>query len=224
MRPTIDILYQKFHYFNDLCFGGKLPTVEIKLSRARKSLGQLRFRVSRSLLGRRKITNLYIGISTSFDMSEAMMEDTLIHEMIHLHILVNRLRDESAHGPVFQSIMNDINERYHRHISISHRANDGEAVAIDRPRRNYVCVSTFTDGRRGITIATESVVFQMWHDMARVPSISRCDWYFSTHPLLSRYRRSRTLKVYVISEADLAKILETAVPLVNEDGVIRSAD
>lgn len=222
MRPTLDVLYKKFDDFNKLCFEGKLPAVEIKLSRARKSLGQLRFKTTRTLLGRKRISDISIAISTSFDMSETIMEDILIHEMIHLYILVNKIKDTSPHGPAFRSIMNEINFRYGRHVVVSHRG-DGDAVVDERSRRNYFCLVTLANGKWGIMVVAESYIFRLWRDMEREPSVKECKWYFSDHPLLSRYRRSRTMKVYRISLEDLIEVLNTAAPLVNENGVISAA-
>ena len=121
MRPSLSFLQEKFDYFNGLCFGGCLPRVRLRVSHARCYMGQLRYKRRRSLLLRTRITDLVISVSDFLDLSEAEVEDTLLHEMIHLHILLSGRRDRSAHGPLFRAKMRDFNEQFGRHVTVSYR-------------------------------------------------------------------------------------------------------
>lgn len=83
MKATLPFLYTRFAHFNATIFGNRLPPVEIQLSRATSFLGACTYRRKRGLLGVTKKHDFRIRISTASDMSEAELEDVLIHEMIH---------------------------------------------------------------------------------------------------------------------------------------------
>ena len=122
MIPTISFVQTKFDEFNSLCFDGKLPPLTIKMSRARTFLGQLSYKRRIKLFGKVEKYAFVLKISTSFDLPEQEVEDIILHEMIHYHIGVNQLTDTSAHGQLFRKIMNDINTRFSRHVTISNNA------------------------------------------------------------------------------------------------------
>ena len=220
MRASLDFITDRFDYFNSLCFAGKLPTVALRISRARTYMGQLRYMNKRNLFGMKKITNITLSVSSRFDMEQDVIEDTLLHEMIHLHILVNQLRDSSAHGPLFRSIMDVINKKYGRNISISHRKTEQDQASDTQRRRHYICVSTLTDGRTGITLAQPSAIFRLWREISLFPLVKETRWYVSTNPYFNRFRRSRTVKIYKADRQELLSQLATARPLRNENGHI----
>lgn len=62
-----------------------------------------------------------LRINTRFDLPEDLLQDTILHEMIHYYIAVNHLRDTSTHGQLFRREMKRINEQGNRHITISYR-------------------------------------------------------------------------------------------------------
>lgn len=72
-------------------------------------------------------------MNTRIELSEDEIEDTIIHEMIHYYIGYNQLEDTSAHGAIFQQVMNAINEKYGRHLSISHKSSKSQKEqAVDK--------------------------------------------------------------------------------------------
>ena len=89
MRANIEFISRKYREFNDLCFGGTLPEVPLRISRSRRTLGCLKYRRSRRLFGKDRLTDFSIWISNCLDLSQDVIEDTLIHEMIHLYIHSN---------------------------------------------------------------------------------------------------------------------------------------
>ena len=102
MIATIDYLERKFDEFNHTIFEGRLKTLPLRLSSARTFLGQLRYRRKRRFWGGWKYDNFQLVISTAKEMNEQLLEDTIIHEMIHYYILSNQLQDTSAHGKLFR--------------------------------------------------------------------------------------------------------------------------
>lgn len=121
MIATIPYIQKKFSEYNELIFGGALEMPTIKLSSARRSLGKLRYLKKRSLFGGVKYSNFCLLISKNFDLDEDMLDDTIIHEMMHYYIAVKGIKDTSAHGKVFRQMMKDINLRFNRHITISYK-------------------------------------------------------------------------------------------------------
>ncbi len=122
MVPTIPYIQSRFDEFNARFFAGALPPVPIKLSNARTFLGKLTFTKRRKwLFGEWTYSNFVLRINTRFDLPEQLIEDTILHEMIHYYIAVNQLRDTSTHGRLFRQEMKRINAEGNRHITISYR-------------------------------------------------------------------------------------------------------
>ena len=122
MIPDIAFIQRAYDKFNALCFEGALPPIPFKLTRARTFLGKVAYKVKRGVFTGPKIKDCCMRISTSFDLPEAEWEDVIIHEMIHYYILVNGLRDTSTHGQIFRRMMNDINLKYGRHITVRYHS------------------------------------------------------------------------------------------------------
>ena len=220
MRPTLIYLEQRYDYFNCLCFGGQLPKIRLRLSNARSFVGQLRYKRKRSLLMRQKIEDLTISISVRYDLAEEEVEDTLLHEMIHLYILLSGQHDTSTHGVLFRSKMREFNERFGRHITVSHHATAQMHEQDRQRRRHYICISHLKDGRRGITVAMPSAMGRLWQQIASLPEVEECQWMVSTDSYLNRFRRSRSIKIYRADMKEVSQHLADAQPLVRSDGHI----
>jgi hypothetical protein len=216
MMLTLEFLNQKFDELNELCFGGALPKVSIRLSKARTYLGQLGFKRKRPLFGKTQYYDFVLRISTRLEQTEEEIIDTLLHEMIHLYIASHQLKDSSSHGKVFRQMMNDLNQRFGRHITISHRKTKDELNQDTQRRQHLVCVSTLASGERGITIAAKSRLLLLWDQIPRIPEIVSQTWYVSYDPYFNRFPRALTPKVYRISPSDLDLHLKAARPLVRQ--------
>jgi hypothetical protein len=131
MQPTVDYIQSRFDEFNARFFGGGLPPVPIKLSHARTFLGKLTFTRRRSwLFGPTRNEHFVLRINTRIDLPEELIQDTILHEMIHYYIAVNHLRDTSAHGRLFRQEMKRINTEGGRHITISYRFTKEQLAAL----------------------------------------------------------------------------------------------
>jgi len=210
------LVQSKFQALNTLCFEGRLPAVSIRMSSARSFMGKLSWRQQRRLFGRPVNTDFVLRISTRYPQTEQQLEDTLLHEMIHYDIALHQLRDTGPHGPLFRQKMDDINRRFGRHITISHRRTEEEHRQDTEHRQHLVCVSRMRDGRVGITIAAKTRLFWLWDRMPLIPEISSLQWYSTTDAFFNRYPRSRTLRIYPVSLAELEPHLKGARPLYRE--------
>ena len=93
MIPTIEFIQHKFNEFNRLFFASQLPPLPIRLSSSKAFLGKLSFSKRTSLFRTQEYYNFKIHINTRVDLPQEEIEDTLIHEMIHYYIHLNRIED-----------------------------------------------------------------------------------------------------------------------------------
>ena len=203
MTPTVGYLEERFDAFNEMCFGSALPRISIRLSNARSFVGRLQYRRVRNWRGRPvRNEDFVLRISTRFDLPEAEIEDTLIHEMIHYYIAWKGLRDSSTHGRIFRAMMQEINAKYGRHLTISHKSAPEELDAEKRIRAHCLCVCKLADGRTAVTVCATTRIRSIQRAFRLAPSVLSQQWYVSTDPWFNRFPRCRTPKVFPI-EADI---------------------
>jgi predicted SprT family Zn-dependent metalloprotease len=223
MKATIEYIQRKFDEYNQQMFRGSLKPLPIQLSRARTYLGQIAFKRRRTLTGGWHYHDFIFRISTLIDMPEQLVEDTILHEMIHYYIFSNQIKDTAPHGKVFRRIMNEINTRYGRNITVSHRRTSQEREADVQDRQHFVCAVRFTDGEWGMVIPVKTRLFYFWDALQRVPRIAEQKWYVSRNPYFNRFPRVQTLKTYRVTQAELEELLKTAKPLVRQGDTIMIA-
>ena len=210
MIPNVTYLRQKFDEYNKLIFGNELPPINIVLTRAKS-------------FGGKYVFGLYQAIEISIyrDLPEREVEDTLIHEMIHYYIHHKGLKDSSPHGHIFKQMMNSINIRHGRNITVSTKVKSDDNVDAQRITAHYICVSTFRDGHRGITVCAKTRIFDIHRTLKHADVIKSIEWWGSTDPFFNKYPNSQTAKVYQITETELNEHLKNAVPLVCDGRVIK---
>jgi len=210
MKATLQFLENKFDEFNNLCFGGKLPPVRIELTSARSFLGKLLYRKIRGPFGIVCGTgNFRMRISKSFELSQQELEDVLIHEMIHYHIALNRIRDNSTHGPSFRKCMSEINQRYGRHVTVSHKSSPGlDATPRHNSKPVFMCISELGKPDLGITVCSEAMAPILSRSLRRRFRILEMNWYFGYNEFIDRYPRSRTPKIFHMKREDLESCLK----------------
>ncbi len=228
MQLTTDYIQQKFDTLNAMCFGGKLPSLPIEISRARTFLGALRFEKKKKLFGGYVYTNLRLVVSTRIATldTEREVEDVILHEMIHYFIIFNKHKDTAPHGVLFRDMMGYLNERYGRNVTISYKLPAEEkakelSVRQGKIRQHFVCVVHFCDGRVGVTVSARTRLFQLWDALPHFGGVKTCQWYVSTEPFFNRFPRSQSLKVYSVDRQDLETHLAGAHKLERHGGVIR---
>ena len=122
MKPSLEYIQAHFAAYNEQFFGGQLPSLPIKLSHARRFLGKVTYVKKRQwLFGPYRNEHFVLRINVELDLPEEVVQDTILHEMIHYSIAVRQLRDTSAHGRLFRAEMARINASGNRHIRISYR-------------------------------------------------------------------------------------------------------
>ncbi len=221
MRPSPEYIEHKFNEFNLLIFNGKLPLPPIKMSRARTFMGRLEYKREKTYLGKYRYSDFVIRISTFYDLPEEEIEDTLIHEMIHYHICFHQMQDTSAHGKLFRRMMNDINNSFGRHITISHKRSEQEMNQDTRTRSHFICIVWLNSGKVGIVIPTKTRIFNTWKIIPQFREVIRYKWVHSSDAFFNRFPRAMTPKFYIVEECLLEEHLKDAVELENTGHIIR---
>ena len=92
---------EAFARYNSGLFGSKLPAVKLRFSdRMRSRLGHIRYHTTSA--GERIVLELALNIHLLLPGNEAILLDTLLHEMTHMEAWL--LRGERAHGPEWKEI------------------------------------------------------------------------------------------------------------------------
>ena len=205
MKPTVEYIQTHFDAYNRQFFGGALPTLPIKLSHAKGFLGKVTFvRKRQGLFVGYRNEDFVLRINVRIDLPEELVQDTILHEMIHYYIAVNQLRDTSTHGRLFRAEMARINEQGHRHITISHRLNEEQRAQARVHKQRVVAVVHFSDGKTGVKVVPKQEKhIRYWHRMAqRRFSIERIEWYLSDDPYFAQFPSSIALKIFLINNPE----------------------
>ena len=217
MIASVPFVQKTFDHFNALCFDGGLPAVPIVLTKAGTFLGKMEYKSRYGLFG--IVSSHYdfrLKISTGFDLPQEELEDVVIHEMIHYYIAYRNLRDSSVHGETFRRIMDTINRKYGRHITVRHRGEPEQNLVRNgstQYKKHYLCVSTFPDGKRGVTVCASTKIFELYRLLPKYYKISEMEWYGSIDPFFNRFPRANTPKIYRITEEELSEHLKESVSL-----------
>lgn len=92
---------EAFARYNSGLFGSKLPGVKLRFSdRMRSRLGHIRYHTTSN--GERIVLELALNIHLMLPGNEAILLDTLLHEMTHMEAWL--MRGERAHGPDWKEI------------------------------------------------------------------------------------------------------------------------
>ncbi len=214
MKATIPYIEQKFEEFNRHMFGGKLPKIPVELSDAKTFLGQCVFKKRRKPFGKTESYDFRLRINTRVDLPEREVEDTIIHEMIHYYIGYNQLKDASAHGPLFLSIMNEINRKFGRNLTVSHESTKEQREQLQDKRSHYhvIAVVKFHDGRTGIKVLPRVLrsILYYYNNVLANREIASIQLYMSNNVFFNRYPNSSALKVHFLEADEIRKQLEGA--------------
>ena len=115
MALTLDFIREQFNVINRKHFNNGLLTPRFEITHVKSYLGQYHWHYS---YDERIFSDSVIRISDMFDRSDADIINTIAHEMIHLYIRQNKIRDTRPHhGRVFNSIANRLNIEGGFHIA-----------------------------------------------------------------------------------------------------------
>ena len=208
MIADIPYIKRKFEEFNQQMFAGQLPDIPVCLSDAKSFLGKCCFKKRLLENGKTAYYDFMLRINTRLDLPEREVEDTIIHEMIHYFIAYKNLEDATSHGPIFQHIMNGINEKYGRNLTISYKGSDEEKEALVDKKQHYhvIAVVVFHDGRSGIKVLPRVLprILNYYNTISRQKEIAVVRLYMSNDVFFNRFPNSSALKVHYL-DADVIR-------------------
>lgn len=202
MRPTLDFLEDRFLRYNSEIFKSALPMPLMHISPARSFMGQFKVERDRTLKGKIKET-YHLTFSNRYDLDEKVLEDVLIHEMIHFLIHVKRIKDTTSHGLNFRKLMSEINIRFGRNITVSHRCTKKELESDASKSHSIVCLCTMTDGRKLICRVSQSKVFEIHRAFQEWDKVEKEEWYWVYGSYFNRFRRVVTPKLFSVDKEGL---------------------
>lgn len=214
MKATIPYIEQKFEEFNQQIFAGQLPKLPIELSDAKTFLGVCAFKTRKGKDGKKICYDFKLRINTRIDLPEEEIEDTIIHEMIHYFIGYNQLEDASAHGPMFLHMMNSINEKYGRHLTVSHKGTkEQNEQAIDTKQHwHVVAVIKFKDGRYGIKVLprVQQRIVTFYNKVVSAKEVETITLYMSNNIYFNRFPNSAALNVQYVDIEEINENIKGA--------------
>lgn len=215
MIPTREWLERKFEEFNLRMFGGRLPMPMILLSEASSYLGICKSKVRRHTDGRIEHYDFQLRFNITYDLPENVMEDTVIHEMIHYFIMLHGLQDSSPHGQIFKSVMNRINAAHGRNLTVSHRVTSEQkarAKSNTRPTWHVIAVITMKSGVTGVKVLPRVIpkIVEFYKKVSGMRDVRETKLYLHDNPYFNRYPTSVALRYHEISAGELEKELHGA--------------
>ena len=115
MALTLNFIAEQFNMINRKHFNNELLTPRFEITHVKGYLGQYHWKYS---YDSRIFIDSVIRISDMFDRSDADITNTIAHEIIHLYIRQNKIKDTRPHhGKVFNSIADRLNKEGGFHIA-----------------------------------------------------------------------------------------------------------
>ena len=225
MRVNRKFVEGKFREFNREIFLGRLPELPVEITGGRRQLGAFVYPVRRVRgriveTGERNPKRCCLRMSACFDMPQKEIEDILIHEMIHYYIWWTRQTDTSQHGVIFRQLMNTVNRRFGRNVTVR-SALSAEAHESDvKVKPHYIMVTRWRDGREGMTITARTRIFDLHRRFSALPEVESVEWYFSLDPFFNRFPAFQSMK-YILLTDEIRQAISGATPLVNDGRTLR---
>lgn len=206
-------LEQLFNYCNNKYFDGELPLPKLKVSHAKTRLGSMSckrtIRKEKGLIGwmnggRKAIhaafTDFQISISDYYMMTDDQREDVMIHEMIHYSIAYTGLRDTAPHGVVFRGMMDAINRKFGRHISVMTTTKGWQPRISPKPTKFLVLGLHMRSGEYFLSSVNRSFAGRLELQISRLRDVESHRWvettdeYFRNFPCVRSLRGRRVTK------------------------------
>lgn len=224
MQITGSWMEERFSLFNKQFFGGKLPLPRLCVSYARTRLGTMSYKCRREQ-GRPVFCDYTIRLSNYYDMPEKELEDVLLHEMIHYHIALNKIRDTSAHGVMFRKTMERINARGHN-ITVSKNMNErAAAMAARQPARHYVSklyivlAMATSRGKYLLSVVNPRYVKSLEDELNKTKEIVEHSWFVSGDAYFQPFSSVRSPRGRIVTKAEYAEKTASMTPLDISKGV-----
>jgi hypothetical protein len=217
-------LQTEFDYINKIAFNNELRPIKLQFVKTRASGGKLVSQVTRDRFRRiidEKIISL--DISTYYSRSLEQYRNILAHEMIHLWIAQNKLRDDSHHGYIFQKKMRELN-KLGFDINLKDDAFDQEQTDMTPLNKPVILVliNNVTDDKSSIAVMDYSLFTDENVESIRdtieytagkrqylLSFIESTDRFFEKYPKTRKFKYTSSLKFFYYNKAQ--ELLDNSV-------------
>lgn len=139
-------------------------------------------------------TDFKISISDYYSMTSDNLEDVMIHEMIHYSIAYTGLRDSSPHGVVFRGMMDAINRKYGRHVSVMTSTKGWQPRIVPKKQAYLVLGMRMNDGTYFLSSVNPSFASRLESQIRRIRDITFHKWIETGDDYFMPFPRVRTLR------------------------------
>lgn len=216
MEITVAYLQEAFRKYNEEIFGNALPMPNLRVSNAKRRLGSMHCRIQK--IWGKTHRSFTIVVSNYYDVPLSLIEDTLIHEMIHYEIAYKKLKDTSAHGTLFRQRMDEINRKYHRNITISKRMTDYAPRKNDQTETYLVLAIEMNDGSHLLSSVARTMLEDLERQIKRVEKISNFCWYVTQDAYFRNFPKVRTLRARSVSAEIFTNLTAQMTPVRDKNG------
>ena len=222
MKPSREWLEKKFEEFNIRMFGGRLPMPLILLSDASSYLGQCKSKIRKKPDGSTEHYDFQLRFNITYDLPEPVLEDTVIHEMIHYFIMIHGLKDTSPHGRIFKSIMQSINTAHGRNLTITHRVSSEEKAAAKsaKPTWHVIAVIKLVSGVTGVKVLPRNIprILEFYNKIISIRDVKEARLFLHDNPFFNQFPTSVALKYHRLDPHTIEQELKGASKLLVENG------
>lgn len=201
---NVEDLRKLFHYCNDKYFDGKLPEPKFRVSHSRTRLGTFSYQ---RVMGRRLNFGSFhlpsrtgggrdwaLSISDYYLMTPDQLEDVMTHEMIHFSIAYTGLKDSAPHGIVFRGMMDAINRKWGRHISVMTSTRGWKPRVEPKPQTYLVLGLQMRDGTYFLSSVNPKSAGELDLRLNRIREVVAHKWVKTTDDYFRSFPRVRSLR------------------------------
>lgn len=209
-------LQKEFDYFNRLCFDDSLQSVPMQWGIKRDKLGAVCYTGYKNQPNSWIIKYLEISLFNKIRYKDFV--DTLVHEMIHVFIIQNRMRDTGDHGVLFMKEAERIN-KMDVGINITVTGDtSGLEVSDEIKRKEFVVALVYQKQKQyGISIYNRALHNDIprWYDSLPKEFVDKNQFTFkvvvSDIPELLKFKAQnafnrRSLKTFRVNENTFAEL------------------
>ncbi|WP_288293074.1 SprT-like domain-containing protein [uncultured Porphyromonas sp.] len=180
-----------FDKFNHQYFQGSLPQPGFTISPTRRQMGGFSYAAEK-----RGSTTIYteqrIQLTNFYKLTEREYQNILLHEMVHYYIHFHQIKDTSAHGKVFRSLIDQLNNEYGWEVTITEKA-----AMETYPTYEAYAVLLLENKERGeyyATVVSRNYLGRIQHQVEKEPSLIHHGWYVTEDPYFATFPKVRTLR------------------------------
>lgn len=152
-------------------------------------------------------TDFKISISDYYIMTADQLEDVMVHEMIHYSIAYTGLRDTAPHGIIFRGMMDAINRRYGRHITVMTSTKGWQSRVEPKPSSYLVLGIVMSNGTYFLSSVNPSFAGKLELQIRRVREIAGHQWVRTSNDFFRTFPRVRSLRGRRVTKAEYDAVM-----------------